>query len=127
MVNLYSYLLVRIRLWQNSFAMEEDCKENTKYRRISLARRTDKICFCLSLFLNAVFLICNMTEPCFWCTSSNKYPVKKTVWINRSINVFLDHLFSQDFLVAVVGLRQQKYFTQKGAWNSSEPNFSKIS
>ena len=56
----HSYLLVRIRLWQNSFVLEEDFKENTNYQRIRMAKRTDKICFCLSLFLNAVFLICTV-------------------------------------------------------------------
>ena len=116
----HSYLLVRIRLWQNSFVLEEDFKENTKYQRIRLARRTDKICFCLSLFLNALFLICIAIISAIWLSHVSdvldlrnlQQQVRKVFCQKKCWNKLFKRCFSRSLIFARFpscrGLRQQK-------------------
>ena len=55
-IGSYSYALIRIQILRNTTVIDLDYEENINILRHQIARKTDNICFCISLVINMVFL-----------------------------------------------------------------------
>ena len=53
----YSYALIKVKLLRKTFVINLNNEESIKVKKYQIARKTDMICFLISLLMNLIYLV----------------------------------------------------------------------